>query len=83
MKYPKAQLIKPKPAAAELVPIDTARLLSEAGIREALEDSSVIAPRRLGNLEDRAIYLNQEKYDWVLVQDNRGELCLVPLKKVK
>ena len=38
--------------------------------------------RTEGNLEGKAIYLDT-LYDWTLGNDDRGSICLVPLKKEK
>lgn len=39
-----------------------------------------IEPRSYGFLAGKAFYLS-DCYDWIIVNDNRGMLCLVPLKK--
>lgn len=59
--------------------IQSNKLLSESQIR-TLFGSTDMTVRGDGVFKGAAFYLGHS-YDWYLVKDSRGEVCLVPTKK--
>lgn len=76
MDYPKA-VIDTKNKITGTINLDYNKLVIIPGI----PFSTYIEVRETGNLADRALYLDRNKFDWVLVIDNEESLCLVPIKK--
>ena len=75
--FPRVNLILPsKPAGEGAINIDAERLCDVDGkLRCFVEE------REDGLLKDKSFYL-PGRYEWVIVRDEYGKLCLVPLKKL-
>jgi len=89
MDYPKLTFIPKRPTIPSGA-VEETRLLTKGQFLQYIvpEDANDImaslenvATRKIGQYAGRALWLDQEAYDWVLGRDNCGELCLVPLKK--
>ena len=77
--YPKANIVRPpEPAGEGAVDIKAECLcdVNQTNIRDFL------AVRSSGELKNHSFYL-LEDYEWILVRDSYGRLCLVPLKNKK
>jgi hypothetical protein len=67
-EYPTIELIEPESKQKNTFKLESSRLHSIT--------PPLIEIRRSGNLKGNAIYLSPA-YDWKIVKDNQGELCLI------
>jgi len=74
MNYPKAVLKAQK--AEDVIEIDPARL-----VEFDRSSMSVFDIRGSGKLNKHAVWLAYD-YEWIIAQDESGELCAIPLKKI-
>jgi len=47
-----------------------------------IDGTGICAVRCEGNFKNKAIWLNNA-YDWNIIKDDTGSLCLVPTKKIR
>ena len=86
IKYKKVKIVTPTPPSNddEVQVIETNRLLTREVVSNIVDrrgsNASTMVLRGLGMLEGHSIFLSSV-YDWVLVEDDHGIKCLVPLKK--
>ena len=80
IKYSKLEIREEK--EENMVAIDKTRLVEieeKFQLHLTRRDYAVIQHRQDGPFEGKAIYLSP-RYDWVLGEDDRGAICLVPLE---
>lgn len=84
MNYPKVKFIKPPKLDKNIIQIEESRIVKPSILKD-IEDSSSLGELRItGDLKGKGFYVPYaHQYDWVLVEDNAGELVLLPLKKIK
>lgn len=85
--YPELKLITPTPRGkSQIQEIDLTRLLTPTEFDEIKRELGTtigrpFAVRRFGEYSGRAVYLNQQLFDWTMGLDSGGELVLVPLRR--
>ncbi len=87
MDYPKVKVIYKPIEKSDLIEIPEEKLVSVicAGNKYFVNNKTLhFEIRETGELKHKSIYIDNSYgsvYDWKLVVDGEGALCLVPLKK--
>lgn len=83
IRYKRGVIVERDETGEDKIEIDAGRMgkVKDVDSHFEFEDDKVILEKRMdGDFEGKAFYLTAT-YDWVLCEDNKEVVCLIPLKK--